>query len=201
MDLDKDKAELLKEYAPQLPGGPDDYRIYSNGAIVDAKTHRILLPPTTVPVPKDKDTRITSDTNGKHNASKLAHKRWDMHRERIAEQIVSQAIKSGSLPARSDAADAVAVGWGRVFADSLSKDNGKLVDRLRVIESTTRALYPGLLMDSRQRDSSVLEGGGMRLELSEGATAQLASLLRPMIRQETVEGDYREITGDGEADS
>jgi len=153
--------------------------VYDNG------TKRITAGAGTIPVPPSQDTRITSDSSHPQSGTALSKRKWEIHRELIAEKVLAEAIKAGKHRVGVDAAEVVAGAHAKLFVDSTKGDH-KLSERLKVLSYTQRVLYPGLVLDERQRDSGVIPGG-IRIEMSAGAADQLLATLTG-VTGDTVEG-------------
>ena len=173
---------------------PDRYTVNRNGSITDTTTHRFVAGGGAVPVPAEKDTRITSDSSHPQSGARLAGRKWTIHRELIEQKILAEAIKGNKARIGVDAAEVVATVHAELFKDSQSKKH-KLSERLKVLSYTQRVLYPGMVLDERQRSPVI--PGGMRIDLSKGAAEQLLGTLLG-VTGDTVEGESRELAEDDE---
>ena len=171
---------------------PDRYRVNRNGSITDITTHRFIAGAGRVPVPPSQDTRFTPDSSHPHSGSKLALRKHELTRERVREAIIAEAIKAGGINHTQGAADAIALGVAAIWSES-NKDEHSLGDRIKAQRHVIRIAEPGLMLDERQRSGEVLQGG-MRIELSEGAAAQLLSTLAG-VAPDVIEGESREVAG------
>ena len=112
--------------------------------------------------------------------------------------MIEQAIKTGKgIRPGVDAADVVALGWGKLYADSLDKNEGKLQERLRIVESVSRVIFPGLMVDERQR--APMMQPGLTVSMSEDVAERLLGRLPVRIADSSVvEGESREVDSEEE---
>ena len=169
---------------------PERYKVLSNGAIYDQSTKRITAGAGSVPVPPERDTRITADRSHKQSGTALNKARWNRTREAVREAIVAQAIKDGTINSSQGAADVIAAGVAAIWTESTKKEH-KLGDRIKAQQHIIRIAEPGLLLDERQRSVDLLPAG-MRIDISEATAKQLFGTLRGVVG-DVVEGESREL--------